>query len=57
VPTRMHRLERIVADLPEVKRVNIAEWGDHPTFRVRGKNFVFSDPDAAHVSVKLSQDE
>jgi hypothetical protein len=54
VSTRMHRLERIVADLPEAERVDIAEGGDHPTFRVRGKNFVLSDPDAAHVSVKLS---
>jgi predicted DNA-binding protein (MmcQ/YjbR family) len=57
VSTRMLRLERIVADLPEAERVDIAEWGDHPTFRVRGKNFVFSDPDAAHLSLKLSHDE
>jgi predicted DNA-binding protein (MmcQ/YjbR family) len=55
--TRMQRLERIVADLPAAERVDIAEWGDHPTFRVRGKNFVFSDPDAAQLSLKLSHDE
>ena len=51
--TNMARLERIVAKLPEAERVDIAEWGDHPTFRVRGKNFVFCDGDAVHLSVKL----
>ena len=38
----MDRLEAIVARLPEAERVDIAEWGDHPTFRVRGKNFVLA---------------
>nr|MDT0665755.1 hypothetical protein [Micromonospora sp. DSM 115978] len=28
-------------------------WGDHPTFRVRGKNFVFADHEAKHLTVKL----
>ena len=37
----MARLERIVSRLPEAERVHVAEWGDHPTFRVRGKNFIF----------------
>jgi predicted DNA-binding protein (MmcQ/YjbR family) len=55
--TNMARLERIVAKLPETERVDIAEWGDHPTFRVRGKNFVFCDGDAVHLSVKLPNDE
>jgi predicted DNA-binding protein (MmcQ/YjbR family) len=55
--TNMARLERIVAKLPEAERVDIAEWGDHPTFRVRGKNFVFCDAEAVHLSVKLSTDE
>lgn len=53
----MDRLEAIVAALPEAERVDIAEWGDHPTFRVRGKNFVFSDQAAQHLSVKLTVDE
>jgi len=57
MPTRMQRLERIVAELPEAERVDIAEWGDHPTFRVRGKNFVFCDQDAGHLTVKLSREE
>jgi predicted DNA-binding protein (MmcQ/YjbR family) len=53
----MARLERIVGELPEAERVDIEEWGDHPTFRVRGKNFVFSDQEATNLSVKLPKDE
>jgi predicted DNA-binding protein (MmcQ/YjbR family) len=53
----MARLQGIVARLPEAERVDVAEWGDHPTFRVRGKNFVFCDVDAIHLTVKLPKDE
>ena len=53
----MARLERIVARLPEAERVDIAAWGDHPTFRVRGKNFVFCDQAAESLTVKLPKDE
>ena len=53
----MRRLEQIVGRLPEAERVDIAEWGDHPTFRVRNKNFVFSDDKAESLSVKLDKDE
>jgi predicted DNA-binding protein (MmcQ/YjbR family) len=53
----MTRLERLVATLPEAVRVDVAEWGDHPTFRVRGKSFVFCDADATHLTVKLSKAE
>jgi predicted DNA-binding protein (MmcQ/YjbR family) len=53
----MTRLERIVARLPEAERVDVAEWGDHPTFRVNGKNFVFSDQAARSLSLKLSKEE
>jgi predicted DNA-binding protein (MmcQ/YjbR family) len=53
----MERLEALVAELPEAERVNVAEWGDHPTFRVRGKNFVFSDQQAERLSFKLSKEE
>ena len=52
----MDRLEAIVAALPEAERVDVAEWGDHPTFRVRGKNFVFA-ADASSISVKLPKEE
>ena len=55
--TNMERLEAIVARLPEAERVDIAEWGDHPTFRVRGKNFVFCDQAARDLSLKLSKEE
>lgn len=49
----MSRLEQIVARLPEAARVDVQEWGGHPTFRVRGKNFIFSDHTAEHLSLKL----
>lgn len=55
--TNMERLEAIAAELPEAVRVDIEEWGGHPTFRVRGKNFVFSDLDAVGLSFKLTKDE
>jgi predicted DNA-binding protein (MmcQ/YjbR family) len=53
----MERLEAIVAPLPEARRVDIEAWGDEPTFRVNGKNFVFAAPDASSITVKLSREE
>src|SRR5262245_29693264 len=53
----MARLERIVARLPEARRVDVAAWGDHPSFRVNGKNFVFADQSAGSLSLKLSKEE
>jgi predicted DNA-binding protein (MmcQ/YjbR family) len=53
----MDRLEAVVARLPEAERVDIAEWGDHPTFRVNGKNFVFCDQAAHELSLKLAKEE
>ncbi|HVK21540.1 MAG TPA: MmcQ/YjbR family DNA-binding protein [Actinokineospora sp.] len=53
----MTRVEQVVAGLPEAQRVDVAEWGDHPTFRVRGKNFIFSDHQAHRLTVKLSKAE
>jgi predicted DNA-binding protein (MmcQ/YjbR family) len=53
----MDRLEQIVARLPEAERVDIEAWGGEPTFRVRGKNFVFTDQDASGLSVKLPKEE
>lgn len=53
----MERLEEIVARLPAAERVDVAEWGDHPTFRVNGKNFVFSDQRAEQLSLKLTKEE
>ncbi|MEJ7582741.1 MAG: MmcQ/YjbR family DNA-binding protein [Acidimicrobiales bacterium] len=53
----MAQLEAIVASLQEAERVDIEAWGDHPSFRVNGKNFVFCDGDARHLSLKLSKEE
>jgi predicted DNA-binding protein (MmcQ/YjbR family) len=53
----MAKLEEIVARLPEAVRVDIEAWGGEPTFRVHGKNFVFSSPDAGSIGVKLPYDE
>jgi predicted DNA-binding protein (MmcQ/YjbR family) len=53
----MARLQRIVDRLPEAERVDVEAWGGEPTFRVRGKNFVFTDQVASGVSVKLPKDE
>ena len=53
----MARLEQIVARLPEAERVDIEAWGGEPTFRVRGKNFVFTDQAADGLSVKLPKEE
>ena len=53
----MARLERIVARLPEAVRVDIEAWGGEPTFRVRGKNFVFAAGDFSSISVKLTKEE
>jgi predicted DNA-binding protein (MmcQ/YjbR family) len=53
----LERLERIALALPEAERVDVEAWGDHPTFRVRGKNFVFADGAGSGFSVKLPLDE
>lgn len=53
----MVRLEEIVAALPETHRVDVEEWNNEPTFRVRNKNFVFTNTKASHLSVKLSKEE
>ncbi|HEX6420662.1 MAG TPA: MmcQ/YjbR family DNA-binding protein [Acidimicrobiales bacterium] len=53
----MARLEQIVGRLPEASRVDVAAWDGEPTFRVRGKTFVFADPAATGLTVKLPVDE
>jgi predicted DNA-binding protein (MmcQ/YjbR family) len=53
----MERLEAIVERLPEAVRVDIEAWDGEPTFRVRGKNFVFTDREASGISVKLPKEE
>jgi predicted DNA-binding protein (MmcQ/YjbR family) len=53
----MDRLEQIVGRLPEAVRVDIEAWDGEPTFRVRGKNFVFAGTDGTGISVKLPKEE
>jgi len=53
----MARLEAMVAKLPEAQRVDIEAWGGEPTFRVRGKNFIFTNHDVTGLSVKLPKEE
>ncbi|HEX3425218.1 MAG TPA: MmcQ/YjbR family DNA-binding protein [Acidimicrobiales bacterium] len=55
--SNMERLEALAKTLPESVRVDVEAWGDHPTFRVRGKNFVFCDDRATQLSLKLSHEE
>jgi predicted DNA-binding protein (MmcQ/YjbR family) len=55
--SKMERLEAIVGRLPESSRVDIEAWGGEPTFRVGGKNFVFTSPDADSITVKLPHEE
>ena len=53
----MKKLEQIVARLPEAVRVDIEAWDGEPTFRVNGKNFIFTDKQATGLSVKLPKEE
>jgi predicted DNA-binding protein (MmcQ/YjbR family) len=53
----MERVEAIVARLPQAVRVDVEAWGGEPTFRVNGKNFIFTDPEATSISLKLSPEE
>jgi predicted DNA-binding protein (MmcQ/YjbR family) len=53
----MQRLEAIAVRLPEAQRVDIEAWDGEPTFRVRNKNFVFTNPEATGISVKLPKEE
>ena len=53
----MRRLEQIALGLPEAERVDIEAWDGEPTFRMNGKNFIFTNREATGISVKLSTDE
>jgi predicted DNA-binding protein (MmcQ/YjbR family) len=53
----MARLEQMVSRLPEAGRVDIEAWGGEPTFRVNDKTFVFTNPEASGITVKLSKEE
>jgi predicted DNA-binding protein (MmcQ/YjbR family) len=51
------RFGAIAAELPESLRVDVEAWDGQPTFRVRGKNFLFTDPEGSRVTVKLPVEE
>jgi predicted DNA-binding protein (MmcQ/YjbR family) len=55
--TNMDKLEEIVSRLPEATRVDVEAWDREPTFRVNNKNFVFTNPAASSITVKLPLDE
>ncbi|MEM7323466.1 MAG: MmcQ/YjbR family DNA-binding protein [Actinomycetota bacterium] len=57
VPRNMARLEKIVAALPESHRVDVEAWDDEPTFRVRNKNFLFTNKQGTRLGLKLSKEE
>ena len=57
MPSNLVRLEQIVAELPETERVDIEAWGDHPSYRVRGRNFLFANSSGTNISVKLHEEE
>jgi predicted DNA-binding protein (MmcQ/YjbR family) len=53
----LERIEAMAERLPEAQRVDIEAWDGEPTFRVRGKNFVFGSSDGRSFSVKLPKEE
>jgi predicted DNA-binding protein (MmcQ/YjbR family) len=55
--TNLARLEAIAARLPEAERVDVEAWDGQPTFRVRTKNFVFTNAAADQMSVKFPKEE
>jgi predicted DNA-binding protein (MmcQ/YjbR family) len=57
VSDNLARLEVMARRLPEAQRVDIEAWGGEPTFRVRGKSFVFAHPEGTSISVKLPREE
>lgn len=53
----MRPVEKLVARLPECERVDVEAWDNEPTFRVRNKNFLFTNKNANVLSFKLPRDE
>lgn len=53
----LRRVGAMVARLPETERVDVESWDGEPTFRVRGKVFVFGAPDGSGITVKLPREE
>jgi predicted DNA-binding protein (MmcQ/YjbR family) len=57
VTDNLGRVAAIVAELPETERIDVESWEGEPTFRVRGKVFVFGAPDGSRIGVKLPREE
>lgn len=57
MPSNFDRIEKLALGLPEAQRIDIEAWGGEPSFRVRGKNFVFANLEGTAVTVKLSKEE
>lgn len=55
--SNLPRLEKLALSFPEAERKDIEAWDGEPTFRVRGKNFVFTSPEATGITVKLPPEE
>lgn len=51
------RLQKFALSFPEAERKDIEAWDGEPTFRVRGKNFVFTSPEPTGITVKLPPEE
>jgi predicted DNA-binding protein (MmcQ/YjbR family) len=57
LPTNMDRIEQMVARLSDAVRVDVEAWAGEPTFRVGRKSFVFTNPEASVLTVKLPKEE
>lgn len=53
----LRRLAQIAMTLPEAESVVVEGWGGEPTFRVRGKVFIFVSPPGTTICVKLPREE
>lgn len=42
---------------PEATLEFVAAWDDHPTFRVRGKNYLFCDHEGTSLGLKIDREE
>ena len=51
------RHQQLALSFPETARVDVEAWGGEPTFRVAGKNFIFTSTEARSITVKLGPEE
>jgi predicted DNA-binding protein (MmcQ/YjbR family) len=57
VTDNLARVAAIVAELPETERIDVESWEGEPTFRVRGKVFVFGAQDGGGIGGALAREE